>query len=325
MERFKILILTLVLCLATMTIAVAKDLSIQADKQSFKMEENKAKFEGNVKVQFDDLTVTGPRAEVNIDPKTQKLTDAKFFDQPYVVQIKKEKTNEIKANILKMSLLNKKIYAEGNTQTTVTDKDALKPTVIITADNQEYDTNTKTLTAQGGVIIYYKDVETYSDKAVANLSQAGDLQKITLIGHGKLKQKESTIIADKFIYDAITEEAFGIGSAYSDVTMDESRIQVWSNRQQYNKKANVMMASGNVHVIYKDYDARGPKATVYPDKKTNKPNEIVFVGRSKIKNMGRVIEADRIKMLIEPKNFFAEGNVKTIIPNIDDKKNQGAL
>lgn len=296
----------------------AGDLQINADKQSFKMEENKARFEGNVNVQYEDLTVKGKRAEVNIDPESKKLKDATFFDQPYVIQVKKGKTNEIKANIIKMSLLDKKVKAEGNTQTTVTEN--AKPTAIITADSQEYDSNTKTLTAKGGVIIYYKDVETFSDTAIANLNKDGDLQKITLIGHGKLKQKESIIVADKFIYDAVTEEAFGIGNAYSDVTMDESRIQVWSNRQQYDKKSNVMMASGAVHVIYKDYDARGPKATVYPDPKTNKPNTIVFVGRSKIKNEGKTIEADRIKMLIEPKNFFAEGNVKTFIPNIQNSK-----
>ena len=294
----------------------AADLKIQADRQSFKAEENKAKFEGNVKVEYEDLTVMGKRAEVNIDPKSKKLKDAIFFDQPYVLQVKKGKTNEIKANIIKMSLIGKKVRAEGNTQTTVTEN--AQPTAIINADAQEYDSNTKVLTATGSVIIFYKDVETFSDKAVANMSKEGDLQKITLTGHGRLKQKDSLIVADQFIYDAITEEAFGIGNAYSDVSMDETRIQVWSNRQQYEKKSNVMMASGNVHVIYKDYDAKGPKATVYPDPKTNMPNKIVFVGRSKITNEGRTIEADRIEMLVEPKNFFAEGNVKTLIPNIQN-------
>ena len=156
------------------------------------------------------------------------------------------------------------------------------------------------------------------------MNKDGDLQKITLTGHGKLKQKDSIIVADKFIYDAVTEEAFGIGNAYSDVSMDDTRIQVWSNRQQYDKKTNVMMAAGDVHVIYQDYDAKGPKASVYPDPKTNKPNKVVFVGRSKITNQGRTIEADRIEMIIEPKNFFAEGNVKTFIPNIQSS-NQGAL
>ena len=321
-ENIRLLILTAVLVATSSAFVLAGDLKIQADKQSFKEAENKAKFEGNVKVEYEDLTVMGKRAEVNIDPQTKKLKDATFFDQPYVIQVKKGKTNEIKANIIKMSLIGKKVKAEGNTQTTVTEN--AQPTAIITADSQEYDSNSKVLTAKGSVIIFYKDVETFSDTAVANMNKDGDLQKITLTGHGKLKQKDSIIVADKFIYDAVTEEAFGIGNAYSDVSMDDTRIQVWSNRQQYDKKTNVMMAAGDVHVIYQDYDANAHKASVYPDPKTNKPNKVVCVGRSKITNQGRTIEADRIEMIIEPKNFFAEGNVKTFIPNIQSS-NQGAL
>ena len=320
MKNFKILMSISIIMLAVAGFAIAADLSIESDKQSFKMEENKAIFEGNVRVKMDDINATAPKAEVFIDPKTKQLSDAVMYDQPYVVQIKQDKTNEVKANILKMSLLNKKLKAEGNTQTTVTPNGAMKPTVIITADTQEYDTKTKTLTANGSVIIYYKDVETFSDSAVANLNQKGDLQKITLTGNGRIKQKGSVITANKFIYDAVKEVAYGLGSAHSNVEMDGTRINVWSDRQEYYKSSNIIQASGKVHVIYKDYDARGPKATVYPDKITNKPNEIVFIGRSTIIEQMRSIEADRIKMFINPKNFFAEGNVKTVIRNIQSNK-----
>lgn len=317
-HNFKSLVMILLFAACSAGFVFANDLSINADKQSFKMEENKAKFEGNVKVQYEDITVKSPRAEVNIDPKTKKLTDAVFFDQPYVVEIKKGKTNEIKSNIIKMSLLNKKIKAEGNTQTTVTEN--MQPTVIINADEQEYDTNTKVLTAKGSVIIFYKDVETFSDSAVANLDKDGNLKKLTLLGNGRLKQQDSVITANKFIYDALKEEAFAIGNSHSDVTMDGSKIKVWAHRQQYNKKSNVLMANGAVHVVYKDYDARGPKATVYPDAKTKKFNEVVFIGRSTIIESARSITADRIRMYLNPKNFFAEGNVNTIIRNVQSQK-----
>lgn len=320
MKNFKIFMLITALCAVTITAVFANDLSITADRQSFKMEENKAKFDGNVKVQYEELTVTGPRAEVNIDPKSKKLTEAVFFDQPYVIEVKKGKTNEIKSNILKMSLLNKTVRAEGNTQTTVREDGNMKPTVIITADSQEYDTNTKTLTAEGSVIIYYKDIETFSDKAVANLTKDGDLKKITLTGHGKLKQEDSIITGNQFVYDAITEEAWATGNTHSDVLMDDSRIKVWADRQQYNKKTNTLMANGAVHVIYKDYDAIGPKATVYPDPKTGKFNEVVFLGRSTIVESMRSITADRINMFLNPKNFYAEGNVQTVIRNVQSQK-----
>ena len=80
------------------------------------------------------------------------------------------------------------------------------------------------------------------------------------------------------------------------------------------------MANGAVHVIYKDYDAKGPKATVYPDPKTGKFNEVVFLGRSTIVESMRSITADRINMFLNPKNFYAEGNVQTVIRNVQSQK-----
>ena len=325
MERFKILAITLACLISVAGFAIASDLSIESDKQEFKMEENKARFEGNVRVKMDDIKAVSPRAEVFIDPKTKQLTEAVMYNKPYVIQVQKAQTNEIKANILKMSLLKKSVQAVGNTQTTVTDTGAMKPTIIINADEQEYDSNTKTLVAKGSVIIFYKDVETYSDSAVANLNENGELKKLVLNGNGRLKQENSVITANKFIYDAVKEVAYALGSAHSDVEMDGTRINVWSSRQEYYKKSNVIQASENVHVTYKDYDAKGPKATVYPDPKTNKPNEIVFLGRSTISEQMRTIEADRIKMFINPKNFFAEGNVKTVIRNIQNNKKKAGL
>lgn len=325
MKNYKNWIVVGAILISSISLAIASDLSIESDKQTFKMEENKASFEGNVRVKMDDISATAPKAEVFIDPKTKQLSEAVMYDNPYVIQVQKVKTNEIKANILKISLLKKNVHGVGNTQTTVTENGAIKPTVIITADEQQYDSNTKKLVAKGGVIIYYKDVETFSDTAVADLTQDGDLKKLTLTGHGRLKQNNSIITADKFIYDATKEIAYALGSAHSDVDMDGTRINVWSTRQEYYKKSNIIQASENVHVTYKDYDARGPKATVYPDPKTNKPNEIVFLGRATITEQMRTIQADRIKMFINPKNFFAEGNVKTTIKNIQNSKKKAGL
>ena len=41
------------------------------------------------------------------------------------------------------------------------------------------------------------------------------------------------------------------------------------------------------------------------------PNVVIFTGRSKIEQEGSSVEADRIKMTLRPKAFYADGNVKT--------------
>ena len=66
------------------------------------------------------------------------------------------------------------------------------------------------------------------------------------------------------------------------------------------------------------------RSLIFPDAKTNKPNEVYFVGRSKIVQQDRDIIADKIKMTMNPKDFTAEGNVRTIIHNVDTK-DEGSL
>ena len=101
----------------------------------------------------------------------------------------------------------------------------------------------------------------------------------------------------------------------SDVTFENGdRVIVNARSQQYDRKGNTLMATGSVHIKYADYIADGPKAIMHINSKTNKPEKIVFLGRSKIVEKGaNSVEADKITMIMQPKKFLAEGNVKTNI------------
>ena len=91
-----------------------------------------------------------------------------------------------------------------------------------------------------------------------------------------------------------------------------------SARQEFQQESNEFNASGNVKVWYQDYHAEGPKISIYPDKETKKPNEVYFVGRSSITQGMRTIYADKIRMILKPKDFHAEGNTRTVIKNVGD-------
>ena len=311
MKRFLPIILASLLIFG---FAFADTLTIQSDKQVLDGEANKIHLDGKVKVQINDVTLTSPRAIGDIDPKTNKLKNANFLDGAYAQQIKGSKKQEIKAEIIRMSILTKVMTATGNTQSIVMEKAV--PIVTINSDEQSYDTKSDIMNAKGSVIIHYKDIETFSDTAKANLTSKGDLKRMEIQGGAKIRQKDNKLDADKFVYNPQTEEFMSQGHAYSDVKPDENtRIQVWSNYQQYNKKSGIILASGAVKIIYDEYTAWGPRATAFPDPKTGKLNKIVFQGRSKIEQNGRTIEANNITMTMEPKNFTAEGNVITTIPN----------
>ena len=62
--------------------AIASDLVIESDTQSYNEKESKIKFDGNVKVTVDDAHVVGDKADVTVT-KDNKLDTATFYDKPY--------------------------------------------------------------------------------------------------------------------------------------------------------------------------------------------------------------------------------------------------
>ncbi len=314
----KILSFVIGILLAAGIAVQASDLIIESKSQSYVETDSKIKFNGDVKVTIDDLKVVGDKADVNVI-NGQKLDTATFYDKPYAFEIKKNKKREVKANILKVSLITKIIRAEGDTQSVVFD--GKTPVVVINADVQEYNTKTGVMTATGTVTMLYKDLESYSNSAEITTDKNGDLKRLVLIGNAKVKQDNNETMADRLVYDATTENVTASGNTTSTVfTDDGTKMVLKSGYQQYNQKRGVFNASNNVRIWYEDYYAAGPKVTLYPGS-NGKPNEATFIGRSSISQGVRTIYADRIKMTMKPKTFDATGNTRTVIKNIGSNSN----
>ena len=311
----KILILSL-LILSSFAV-FASDMIIESKTQTFSNEERKIKLDGGVKVKLDNLTVQSEKADVTIR-RNNKLDTATFYNKPYAFEINENKKREVKANILQVSLINKVVRAEGDAQSVITEGDT--PIVVINADVQEYDTKSSVMVCTGAVTIKYKDIDTFSDKAVIIADQKGGLKKIDLIGNAKVKQDNNESEGHHFVYNPITEEMSVSGNTKTVAISDDGKkLTIHSDYQQYDKRQNSYIGSGHVKIWYDDYYAQGPKVSVFPDAQTGKPNEVYFVGRSKIIQQDKDIIADKIKMTMNPKDFVAEGNVRTIIHNIDTK------
>ncbi len=297
---------------------IASDLVIDSDTQSYDDKEQKLKFDGNVEVTLDKMKVLGNKADVEVKNGKQ-LDTVTFYDKPYAFELQENKKREVKANILKLSLISKVVKAIGDAQSTVYDGE--DPVAVIMADVQEYDTKTNVMSASGNVTIKYDNLNTFSNRAVIRTNKSGDLKRIDLYGNAKLKQEKHTAEADHFIYDAEKEQLIAEGHTMSNMVNDDgTTLKIKGNYQQFDKKVNTFAGSGNVQVWYQDYYAKGPKMTVYPDKKTNKFNEVYFTGRSLINQDTKTVYADKIKLVMNPKTFYAEGNTRTVIGNIESNK-----
>lgn len=312
MDKKKFLIIFSILVIILCTVGViAEDLIIDSKTQTFSETDNKIKFDGGVNVKYGDIHCVGDNADITVD-KNNRLDTATIYNKPYAYEVKNNKKREVKANILKFSLLNKVIKAEGDTQTIVTE--GKTPVAVINANSQEYDLKTNVMTANGSVSIKYKDIRAFADKAVITTTGKGDLKRIDLVGNAKIDQSKHHLIANHFIYDAPTKQMTAIGNATTTTVLDNGKEFILkANYQNYNQQDGVFVGNGSVRAWYDEYFAKGPKVVAYPDKVTKKMNEVFLMGRSTIRQGEKDITADKIKIIIEPKNFMAEGNVRTVI------------
>jgi len=319
MKKNKHIILT---CLIASLLAIpalmtlATDLVIESKNQSYSEKESKIKFEGDVNVKLDDLRIVGESADVTVI-NNEKLDTATFYDKPYAYENKANKKREVKANILKVSLIKKTVRAEGETQTIMFD--GKTPVAVVNADIQEYNTKTGIMTAEGNITITYKDVQAFSDNAEFKTDKNGDLKDIKLDGNAIVKSEEHEVHADRITFNANTNYFVASGRTNTKaINKDGAVLNLYSDRQEFNQITNFYNATGNVQIYYEDYFAQGPKVVVYPNKVTKKPDTIYFVGRSSISQGVRTIFADKIMMSTNPKNFKAEGNTRTVIKNVTE-------
>ena len=310
--KYFILILVFV---AGVNVAFAKNLTVESKKQVYDDSKKLITLEEEVKVTIDDVNVRSPKAFLTIN-KDGKPDTATFVEGVHAVQVTKDSTSETKANILKLSLISKEVEATGDV---VSKMEKLgKPTVTIKADYQSFNTNTNLMEAKDNVVMLYDDIKTNSNSAKIWLSKTGGLERLKLIGNAKVSQEKALVSGAEVNLDAKTEVMTAVGSAYTNIKVDDvTTVRIWAINQQYDNKNNTAIASGAVKIHYNNYVASGPKAVMVADPKTRRPNKIIFSGRSRISEGDKSIEADSIVITMNPKNFTAEGNVKTQINNID--------
>ena len=317
MKSFKYLILFFVFAISVNT-AFAKNLVVESKKQVYDDTKKLITLEQEVKVTIDDVNVRSPKAFVIIN-QAGKPETATFVEGAHAVQITPNSKSETRANILKLSLITKEVEATGDVQSKI--EKLGKPTVTLKSDYQSFNTETNLMEAKENVVMLYDNIKASSDNAKIWLSKEGkSLEYLKLIGNAKVSQDKINVAGNEVNLDVKTEIMTAVGAAYTTVQAEDgSNVKIWANNQQYNNKTNTAIANGAVKIVYNNYVASGPKAVMLANPQTRKPNKIIFSGRSKISEGDKSIEADSIVITVNPKNFTAEGNVKTQINNIDSK------
>lgn len=310
---------------ATSAITPSSDnIRITADKQSYNLASKKYLLSGKVAVSFQDMRITGNKAEVDMD-EAGKPQVAHFYNRPVFKRIKpNEGEDNVVGDIIKVYLSEDRYGAIGNVESKIATV-AADP-FLIRSDVQEFDNKNKVVSASGNVKVDYKGSQAFSKLANVRMKPTGKAERVIFSGNAKIKQENSVINGDRITVmvdsgNLIAEhnvttnvtlkaQAEPVASAKPGVpaTGQPRKVIITSDYQQYDKSSDTMMASGNVKIIYDDYVAVGPKATF--KLKGNDLDRIFLTGRPTITETGRVITADKITITTNPKNFDAVGNVK---------------
>lgn len=295
----------------------AGNMRITADKQNYNIAQGKYYLSGKVTVAVDDMVVTGSKAEVQMG-EAGKPAVAHFYDRPTFKRKGNKVEDKVIGDTIKVYLGENRYGAIGNVESHIATV-AADP-FMIRSDIQEFDNKNKVVSASGNVKVDYQGSEVWSNLANVRMKDDGQAERVIFSGGARLKQKASEISGNKITVmvgsgNLIAENNVKTQVELQGRTADSpSRVVITADYQQYDKSSDVMIASGNVKILYGDYVAVGPKATF--KMKDNDVDRIFMTGRPTITETGRTITADKITITTNPKNFDAVGNVKVNFKNM---------
>lgn len=308
-------------------------LQIKADVQTYDAQLGQSRFTGHVRVDYDHLIIEGTEATVSMpqaaEGEAQKPTIARFLHRPLLRRSVPQKGQDLlQGDLLEVNLTDNRFAATGNV---VSDLHTLAAAPIqVKSDVQQFDNNTRQISALGNVNVAYEQLRVTSQKAFVKLNPAGGADRVLFLGSVKLKQKDSQVAANQITVLPKTNNLIAEGSvvttveAPADSGKGSSTIILKSAYQQFDQAAHVILASGSVRLVYEDYVVTGPKATFYlkPAKGASAGatagggsfdvDHVLLTGRPTIVAGERTVTANTIVLNTAPRRFDARGNVKTL-------------
>ncbi|MEM0951793.1 MAG: LptA/OstA family protein [Cyanobacteria bacterium P01_H01_bin.74] len=302
-------------------------LKITADRQSYNPNLREYNLSGKVHVTFQNMEIVGNQAKIEMD-ESGKPQLANFYNRPVFKHTVPEKgQNQVIGNTFKLFLTQDKYNASGDVESVVNTV-AADP-FLIYADTQSFDNNRRIVTANGNVKVDYQDTKAFSNSANLRMSADGNAERVIFTGNAKIEKEASEIFGNRITVMVGSGNLIAEHNVKTNVTLkpegksknttsssspddQPTRVYISSDYQQYDKQSDIMIASGNVRILYGDYVATGPKASFQLN--NNNLDTIILTGRSTINEVGRRITADKIVITTSPKNFDAFGNVKVSFP-----------
>lgn len=286
-------------------------LKINAQKQQVNLDTHEGAFEGNVRVVYQDMTLTSQQAKLRLSP-TNTPEEIQFYNSPKLFQTVPGKgTNQSVGDLIIVTPPTNTLTIEGNSQTVL--NTIADGRVVIKAHQQRYDGGRQLMTASGNVHVDYKALKIDSQEAAVFLTPDKKPRQITFQSGVVITEPDRTLRANRVVYNPNTKNVSAEGNVVSRAK-DKGKgqtIEVQSDYQHFDDASKTMIAGGHVRMKMEGYTAVGPKA-IY----NMNTAQLTFTGRSTIREAGRQVTADKIVIKTKPRRTFeASGNVETLLLN----------
>ena len=293
---------------------------VTADRQNYSPERKRYNLNGNVTVAFQDVKITGKVAEMELNNEG-KPNVAHFFNRPMYKRIKAGEgggDDIVLGDTINLYLEDDRFGAEGNVISTLNTVAAAP--FLIRSDVQQFDNKNKVVSASGNVQVNYQGSEASGSLANVRMTDGGKAERVIFSGGARIKKETSLITGDRITVMVDSGNLIAEHGVKTEVDLkpaeparagqapQPTKVKIDSDYQQYDKASDMMIASGNVRILYGDYFAVGPKATF--KLRGGQLDRIFLTGRPTITESGRTITADKITITTNPQNFDAVGNVK---------------
>jgi len=177
------------------------------------------------------------------------------------------------------------------------------------AKNLTWKLATKKIFCEKGVRLTKGDITAFSERLEGDVG----LEHIVLTGNPKanIEQAERmTLLATKFEIDSKSDIMYALGNVkFVRESEVEGDATIVSNAASYNQRENVIEASGNVKIYFKDIQASSNLATYFVSQK-----KITLMGDARASRGGDELRGEKIHIFLEENRIDVEGDTKIFIP-----------
>ncbi len=242
---------------------------------------------GNVKIEYKDAKIEAPQGTIITDENGEQ--DKAIFSGRAKLKLNDRK---IEADKITVSIKTKTIYAEGNTISEL--KDKKNKSIIISCDFQELHWSGENAKAHGNLTTIYEDTKVISDEVVIIYKNKRPEQALFTSNDklAHLEQTSNTTNAKEFIFDIKTGNVEAFNSVNSTIWTDSDKthseqdpVNLFAEEVYIDNNTGTVAAKSNkskVNIIYQTTNGKSNEATMLRNKKTNKPEKIIFKGNADV-------------------------------------------